>query len=64
MKNKAKLKKYKNCAGVYINHDKPLEQRIQESNFRTIINALGPKGLEMKGRNFVKIQNQEQRRRP
>ena len=55
MKNKAKLKKSENCAGMYINHDKPLEQRIQESNFRTIINALGSNGLEMKGRNVVKM---------
>ena len=39
MKNKSKLTKSKDGAGVYINHDKPLEQVIQKRNFRTIINA-------------------------
>ena len=53
------------CAGyvvyknVYIEHDVPAAQRAINSNFRTLLNALGESNLQLKGSRISFRQNEQ-----
>jgi hypothetical protein len=57
-KGKRKLKDSTIYKNVYVEHDKPLEQRIQEANLRTIAKVLGKDKLIVKGSRICIKQDQ------
>ncbi len=57
MKNKSKLRDSRDHKRVGIAHDKPLEQRMVESNaanIRTLVETLGKVKVQLRGRRVVK----------
>ena len=61
MKHKKKLKDTHGYANVYIDHDKPVAQRVQESNWSTIVKTLASDKLMMRGCRVVKKAPQSDR---
>lgn len=54
MENKARLKDSRQHKDIMINHSKSREQRLQEANLRTIVNALGQGQLALRGNHVIR----------
>ncbi|KAH3713968.1 hypothetical protein DPMN_073770 [Dreissena polymorpha] len=54
MEKKSVLRNSQQYEGVYINHDKSLQERQMVDNFRTILNSLNVGDLVMKGSRVMK----------
>ena len=53
MKRKRQLKKNRKYERVYIHADQSLETRVNNNNLKTLLSALGVKGLKLKGSRLV-----------
>ena len=53
MRRKKQLRKNRHYERVYIHADQSLETRVNNNNMKTLLSALGVKGLRLKGSRLV-----------